>query len=378
MRRKSLSFAVLGAAAAAAWFGTEGSDAGSEKREPPAGGRPARPVPIDLPQTMQNEPVRPRDVARELPIANPSAAPTADGRRDDEREADAAAPSDADPAKGQDPDPRTVEKEEAPLRQPEYPEGVRYQVRWGQTGLCNLEGLEDVDRTRAGIHATFAQTIIDGIDLRHDIAVPAHALAAVARSVPQAQAASQDLLGFGPPPPTVFVYVDLEQLRSAACVNQASVAYYDGDLHVTGDFTEGLDQIHQSVLHEYIHHSLLTWGISEPQWLQEGLAMYAAEETWWQSSELGLVEWLRHEHLPFELMTRAFPHTADELFAGAAYYQSYRMVHFIVWRYGEAAIAEVAASIAAGTVTPEGAFVSASGMMGSELEATWSEYVATP
>src|SRR5262249_39595549 len=129
-------------------------------------------------------------------------------------------------------------------------------------------------------------------------------------------------------PPTVYVYRGTEQLHRFSCANPGADAYYDGAIHISAILRDGNGR--GAIEHELVHHALRSRGILNPMWLHEGLAMYVAGEAWMGRPELGLVNGVKTEHLPFETMIGAFPDGADEQFARVAYFQSLMMLYAIV------------------------------------------------
>lgn len=141
-------------------------------------------------------------------------------------------------------------------------------------------------------------------------------------------------------------------MRDVACVNTATQGYYDGAIHLPATDPDAS----RTVVHEHVHHVLNALGLRKPMWFHDGLAMYAADERWFQDPRLGLVTWLRSAHLPFPALVEAFPHTADELFAGAAYYQSYQMVSFVGTKSGRADFGWFIESVTSGFLDPQTCF----------------------
>ena len=252
---------------------------------------------------------------------------------------------------------------------------ARFEVRWGEPGLCGLSGARPTDQRRAASLRRFESVYVGVVELFVDPEVDDSVLEALTEGLLEAEERSRELLGWAPARPRVHVYASVEALRRSACTNNLAIAYYDGALHISGSLTHERELVRESAIHEYFHHALLSLGVDGPQWLHEGLAMYAAEEQWWRDPRLGLVPWLTNHHLPFKAMVAAFPHTADETFALAAYYQSYRMVDFIVVLNGENVIATLARELARGGLSPEQAFEHATGLFGAELQDKWTEYI---
>ena len=85
--------------------------------------------------------------------------------------------------------------------------------------------------------------------------------------------------------------------------------------------------------------------------------------------------WLRSTHLPFPALTEAFPHTADELFAGAAYYQSLQMVTFLATHSGRSDFSWFVDGVVSGTFVPQSSFSDATGLSGDQLESSWRAFI---
>ena len=73
-------------------------------------------------------------------------------------------------------------------------------------------------------------------------------------------------------------------------------------------------------------------------------------------------------------MTGAFPHTADEKFALAAYYQSFAMLEFLRDRKGDDGVVALVRALARGELAAKDAF-SSTGVSGDALEQAWREFL---
>lgn len=273
----------------------------------------------------------------------------------------------------QPPRPSAEESKNTPSTDP------RLRIRWGKTGLCaDGEGLARLER-RGPLLQGFKSTKVGDLQIAFDDSVRAEVLQETASTIQRTKQFANYLLGWSPQsfPPKVVVYRDLDQMLSVSCVNKAALGYYDGEIHISGSWLHGLFQIRQSAAHEYAHHVLNTMGVTKPMWLHEGMAMTVAEEEWWRDPKLGLQRWLEKEHLPFQALVDGFPHTADELFAGAAYYQSLMMVAFIRDRRGSDYFRHLLNELSSGAVQPSRAFSVAADLEGDPLEAAWNEFVKT-
>ncbi|MFT3706756.1 MAG: hypothetical protein QM817_03735 [Archangium sp.] len=246
----------------------------------------------------------------------------------------------------------------------------RFGVRWDEPGLC-----DDLPRRRAELLSRFVTVRRADTQILRDPAVSEDFANAMGESLLIARRTLSVLLGpradvaF----PDVYVYESVDQLRSVACVNTATAGYYDGSIHVPASDPDA----HRTVVHELTHHVLRALGVQKPMWFHEGLAMYAADERWWSDPRSGLVPWLQREHLPFSALTEAFPHTADELFAGAVYFQSFEMVRFLGAKAGRPDFAWFAEGLANGTLNPQTAFGASLGLDDAALEREWQTFVRT-
>lgn len=252
----------------------------------------------------------------------------------------------------------------------------RFGVRWDDPGLCDDEPLVKLAQRRAALLASFA-TVRRADTLIHlDPELPVAVADAVGESLLVARRTLAVLLGARAdvPFPEIYVYQSADQLRSVACVNVATQGYYDGAIHLPANDPDA----HRTVVHELTHHVLRALGVQKPMWFHEGLAMYAANERWWEDPRSGLVPWLQREHLPFAAMTDAFPHTADELFAGAVYFQSYEMVRFLGAKAGKPDFAWFAEGLSNGSLDPQTAFGASLNLDDASLEREWQRFVLTP
>lgn len=253
------------------------------------------------------------------------------------------------------------------------PNDPRFGVRWGQEGLCGEEPLQRLAERRAALLASFSGVRRAGTTIFHDPDAPIAFVDGVGEALAQARVIATRLLGprADVALPIIYVYASADQLRDVACVNTATQGYYDGAIHLPATDADAW----RTVVHEHLHHVLNALGLKKPMWFHEGLAMYAADERWWEDPRLGLVTWLRSAHLPFPALTEAFPHTADELFAGAAYFQSLQMVNFLAARSGRGDFAWFVDGVVAGTFGPQTSFSDAAGLSGEQLESAWRGFV---
>ncbi|HET9957285.1 MAG TPA: hypothetical protein VFQ61_22460, partial [Polyangiaceae bacterium] len=182
---------------------------------------------------------------------------------------------------------------------------------------------------------------------------PAEVIEQVRREVPSLPSRVQAFLGLTSEPPAVYVHRDPQALRDYSCVNATAVAYYDGNMHVS--LSGGIrfrQELTISLEHEYVHHALMSHGVGQPIWFQEGAAMVFAQENWEDYR-------FTTQLIPLESMSRAFAHTAKPEGARAFYLQAYAMVRLLraVWRdparSSEHALLD---ALLAQQATPEGLF----------------------
>ena len=253
------------------------------------------------------------------------------------------------------------------------PNDPRFTIRWGQAGLCGDEPLARLAARRAALLATFIAVRRAGTLIYRDPDASPAFVDLAGESLAQARTIVGRLLGPSADValPVIYVYASAEQMRDVACVNTATQGYYDGAIHLPATDPDA----YRTVVHEHVHHVLNALGLRKPMWLHEGLAMFAADERWWEDPRLGLMTWLGSAHLPFPSLTDAFPHTADELFAGAAYYQSYQMVSFIGARRGGSNYFWLVEGIVSGRLVPQTCFGESVGLSGEQLEVAWRGFV---
>lgn len=267
---------------------------------------------------------------------------------------------------------------EAPSTTPDSgrrkPRDKRFGIRWDDPGLCDDEPRLAMAQRRAELLARFTDVRRADAIIFRDPHVPVSFANAIGDSLLVGRRTLTGLLGArasGVPFPVIYLYESAEQLRSVACVNTATQGYYDGAIHLPASDPD----LHRTVVHELTHHALRTLGVTKPMWFHEGLAMYAADERWWEDPRSGLVQWIQREHLPFPALTEAFPHTADELFAGAVYFQSFQMVRFLGARAGQPDYGWFVDGLSTGTFDPQAAFGTALALDDATLEREWQRFV---
>lgn len=254
------------------------------------------------------------------------------------------------------------------------PNDPRFTIRWGQPGLCGEEPLERLAQRRAALLSSFVGVRRAGTVIFHDPDAPLAFVDLAGDSLSQARVIVSRLLGprADVALPVIYVYASGEQMRDVACVNTATAGYYDGAIHLPATDPDG----YRTIVHEHVHHVLNALGLRKPMWFHEGLAMYAADERWWEDPRLGLTTWLRSKHLPFPALVEAFPHTADELFAGAAYYQSYQMVSFLGARTGRGDFGWFVDGVTSGAWSAQTCFEQGVGLADEQLEIAWRAFMA--
>ena len=249
----------------------------------------------------------------------------------------------------------------------------RFGLRWTLPGHCG-PGFEHVEASRRALLATFALTTLKGARFFHDPDIDAMRVHAAGDALARGRSIATGLLGreAAISPPDVFLYATREEMKKTSCVNAATAGYYDGAVHAAADDFE----LETTLIHETVHHVLNGLGVTKPMWLHEGLAMFAAQEKWWQDERLGLTRWLRAQHLPFEALALAFPHSSDELFAGAVYYQSFRMVEFVFSSSPDrGGIYRLVLGLRDGSIRAPTAFSQATGLSGEPLEQAWKRFL---
>ena len=237
----------------------------------------------------------------------------------------------------------------------------RFVVRWGEAGFCPGEDSRALLVRRVALLSQFREASVGQATFRHAPEIERDRLEPIAAHLERAALIAGDLVDWSPTAslPPVIVYRSVEQMRSIACVNEGAIGYYDGSIHLSLEPERSARHVRETIIHELMHHVLLSLGVRQPMWFHEGLAMLAAGERWFTDPRLGLVRWLKQQHLPFDTLTVAFPHTADEAFAAAAYYQSFMMLQFLRSRRGDQVIRSLASDLASGHLTPHQAFTTA-------------------
>lgn len=176
-------------------------------------------------------------------------------------------------------------------------------------------------------------------------------------------------------PPSIYLYPSVEALREHSCASAVAVAYYHGAIHLA---VGAQAELRQSMTHEYVHHVLMSNGISRPIWFQEGAAMEIAGD-----KPLGYWATWRKNPIELEQMVERFPKTARLDEATAFYAQAYAMTEFLqrlcLMRDG-CGLGELANALIGNRADPETLFERAASSRGGDLARTsrvslWADYV---
>jgi hypothetical protein len=250
------------------------------------------------------------------------------------------------------------------------------ELLWDRPGLCS-SAPSNMLALRAQYLGTFVPVVMADSTLYVERSIPTERVVAIRDGVQHVKAQVERALGLESATPTIFLYPSVEALRKYACVNSSAVAYYDGAIHLVA-VPQNFEPI-LSLKHEYVHHALISNGITRPIWLQEGAAMITSGEFEW-----GLRPWSWKDHpLSMQQMVRAFPNTANEAFAQAYYGQAFAMVRFLDRLcLGEAncTLRTLVGALKSGRATPDTLFDWAVSERGSDLIRTsglplWDDYI---
>jgi hypothetical protein len=195
---------------------------------------------------------------------------------------------------------------------------------WQQPGLCAGQTRAQV-AARTAYLSSLRRYEHPSLALYADAAISAQVLNYVAMAAVRAPGQIAAAIGLEPSLPIVYVHRNVELLRANSCVGSSSVAFYDGALHLV-DLSQhpgGLAEMWRSLVHELTHHALMTHGIREPIWLQEGLAMHVAGER--DFLDAAIVA----PGIDLREMVDGFPHTAPPEHAERFYGQAYAMVDYL-------------------------------------------------
>jgi len=194
---------------------------------------------------------------------------------------------------------------------------------------CRDPARPDLETRRMQYLETFVPTVTENTTIASAPSVPIEAVAAIENELRRVQISIQARLGLNSVPPTIYIYPSVALLREYACA-PGSVAYYDGAIHLAvvppnPRFPHDYADTIQNLKHEYVHHALMSNGITRPIWFQEGEAMMIANEQEWSLRPL---TWKAHA-LPLEQMVLYFPDTTNVALTQAFYGQAYLMVEFL-------------------------------------------------
>jgi hypothetical protein len=191
--------------------------------------------------------------------------------------------------------------------------------RWTQPGLCARA--EQATEAQRALMAHFRVSELGaGARVFLDPRLPAGAEQPALEHLEEAARVLRAELQLSPGAPDMFLYQDVQLLLASACANADVVAYYDGALHVVVT----RDDVRESVLHEFTHHALMAAGVLGPAWLQEGMAMHIARETWWRRPDL--LQQLIDRPFALSTMETIVPYTLESEQAVLFYVQSAAMV----------------------------------------------------
>lgn len=249
-----------------------------------------------------------------------------------------------------------------------------------QPGLCDEEDIARKRAERERLIGGFTRLPLGEAAVFHDPALPPQVLPLIQSGLSDAAVRVADLIppAVVIPPPQVFAYLSVKQLRSVSCVNGSAYGYYDGAIHLSANPGNDPAMVRETLIHEYTHHVLTTQGVRLPMWLSEGLAILIAQERWWRDPSLGLVEWISSHHLPFAELVPAFMHASDERYATHAYFQSLMMVRFVLDRSGTDGLRTLITRLSSGELHPDDAFAEGARLEGKGLESTWAQWTHAP
>lgn len=191
--------------------------------------------------------------------------------------------------------------------------------------LAYLRGLKRVELPTVSHWVKDQPMDIPVVKMYADTTVDAEATERLALLLGMARSRVASETGLDVPPPIVFVHRNVETLRQHSCLTSNAVAFYDGSLHVSNapHGRRGNVQLYYTVIHEYTHHALISNGVREPLWFQEGLAMHLSGEP-----IIGFD--ISSPEIPVAEMVDAFPYTVSPKLAERIYGQAYQMVDFLM------------------------------------------------
>ncbi len=141
----------------------------------------------------------------------------------------------------------------------------------------------------------------------------------LARNIVDSREAAALFLGIEVEVPTVYLYPNVEDLRAHACVNEGTVAYYDGSaIHLASLETS----LQESFEHELVHHALASLKVRVPTWLDEGMAMRFSGERRRDFRPA-------HRRIELSVMAAPFSQASSLEYADEFYGQAVAMVNFL-------------------------------------------------
>jgi hypothetical protein len=259
------------------------------------------------------------------------------------------------------------------------------ELPWRLPRQCkNEDAAETITRLR--YLASFVPTDIAQTTVYAHRDAPAEAISVVHRDLATIHEKACDYTGLRARPAVVYVHPNAAALREHSCSGANAVAYYDGAIHLAADAAIARAQAHgiaglegelqKSLMHEYVHHVLVSNGIGRPIWLQEAMAMHFAVEMYANHS------WVKRPLEPSE-MVDLLPSTAAPEIEQVFYPQAQGMFWFLRQMCLKRArcVPELPEALLQGRAAPETLFDWAiSDRAGKLLPATptqfWKDYVA--
>jgi hypothetical protein len=276
--------------------------------------------------------------------------------------------------------------------------GEETDTDWHHTGLCKDVPRPGFAAARERYLASFIQTTAWHAILYFHSSVPEWAVQEVKDNLERVNAVAALKLHLFSDPPPIYIYPSVDDLRQYSCANPSAVAYYDGSIHLSAitrtrkhktrtphanavldgiERTIARNELNNSLQHEYVHHLLMSNGVSRPFWLQEGAAMVIAkEEPFYFSTKSTSTPILPSQ------MVGPLPQNASFDVANAFYRQAYAMTHFLEQRCRlriNCGLSEWVQALNSGDANPESLFDWAIARSGDEPNRTnaaliWDEY----
>jgi hypothetical protein len=271
---------------------------------------------------------------------------------------------------------------------------------WRHPGMCLEDPRPGFAMARARYLESFAPTEAWHTTLYVHPDVPEWAARVVQDNLEKTSTRVTSYLHHTAEPPRIYLYPSVEKLREHSCASAVAVAYYDGAIHlalesvtaqdtltdgwpsVPRELQEMLERrreslITKSLLHEYVHHVLVSNGVGKPIWFQEGAAMLVAHDgphdfwTVWRKNPIDL-----------RRMVGTFPQTSSLTDATIFCAQSYVMIEFLerlCWRRISYILDGLTDALMNGNASPETLFDWTISNCGSDLFSTtqlslWNDY----